>query len=220
MKFLLIILIVINLILFFLLKRKELKSFFIKQKIEKIDISNIHKSFLLIKHSKNLYGPKDDALIKSFNISPNNKIIGMTSDYEAWIISTLSKFSNSIFEFGTCSGKTTFLMALNSPKNSKIISLTLKSEQISLIEKNSNDNKIAHRNAISESIYEKFLFSGHEVENKITVLFENSLNFNEQKFLEKFDLIFIDGGHTYSIVKNDTEKALKMIKKKWNYSLA
>ena len=29
----------------------------------------------------------------------------------------------------------------------------------------------------------------------------------------KYDLIFIDGGHTYSIIKNDTKKALEMIKK-------
>ena len=38
----------------------------------------------------------------------------MTSDYEAWIISSLSKISKKIFEFGTCSGKTTYLMGLNS----------------------------------------------------------------------------------------------------------
>ena len=28
----------------------------------------------------------------------------------------------------------------------------------------------------------------------------------------KFDLIFIDGGHTYSIVENDSNKAFKMVK--------
>ena len=28
---------------------------------------------------------------------------------------------------------------------------------------------------------------------------------------KKMDLIFIDGGHTYSVVKNDTEKAFKML---------
>ena len=44
----------------------------------------------------------------------------MTSDYEGWILAVLSKNSNKIFEFGTCSGKTTYLMALNSPENAKI----------------------------------------------------------------------------------------------------
>ena len=32
------------------------------------------------------------------------------------------------------------------------------------------------------------------------------------KLKNHFDLIFIDGGHTYSCIKNDTEKALEMIK--------
>ena len=31
--------------------------------------------------------------------------------------------------------------------------------------------------------------------------------------MNKFDLIFIDGGHTYSVVKNDTEKSFKMLNK-------
>ena len=37
------------------------------------------------------------------------------------------------------------------------------------------------------------------------------MEFNEEKFKNQMDLIFIDGGHTYSIVKNDTEKAFKML---------
>ena len=34
---------------------------------------------------------------------------------------------NKIFEFGTCSGKTTFLMALNSPEKAKIYTIICKS---------------------------------------------------------------------------------------------
>ena len=43
--------------------------------------------------------------------------------------------------------------------------------------------------------------------------FINSLEFDETEFTNKCDLIFIDGGHTYSIVKSDSEKAFKMISK-------
>ena len=64
-----------------------------------------------------------------------------------------------------------------------------------------------------QHIYEKFLFSGTDVENKINIIFEDSVNFDESKYLNKFDLIFIDGGHTYSVVKNDTEKSFKMLNK-------
>ena len=62
-------------------------------KIEEIDITDLHDAFDLKKISENLKGPKEDAIIKSFSISSSNNIIGMTSDYEGWIISTLSKVS-------------------------------------------------------------------------------------------------------------------------------
>ena len=58
-----------------------------------------------------------------------------------------------------------------------------------------------------------FYFLAVRQKKKINVIFENSINFNENKYQNSFDLIFIDGGHTYSIVKNDSEKSFKMINK-------
>ena len=113
-KFLLLISIILNLLLIFSFNKKKIKRFLNKSKIKEIDVINIHKSFELRNISSNLKSPKDDSIIKSFSISPDNNIVGMTSDYEAWIISTLSKVSKNIFEFGTCSGKTTYLMACKS----------------------------------------------------------------------------------------------------------
>ena len=158
-----------------------------------------------------LKGPKEDVIIKSFSISNDNKVVGMTSDYEAWIISSLSKISKYIFEFGTCSGKTTYLMALNSDDDAKIITVTLKPDNLEEIEMSNKDNKISYRNIVNESIYDKFLFSGTSVEKKIKLIFQNSLNFDYSSFKNKMDLIFIDGGHTYSVVKNDSEKSFKML---------
>ncbi len=211
-KLLLIILFFFNFILIYFLNKKKIRKLFLSSKIKKIDISGVNKIFELIKISNNLSGPKKETIIKSFSVSPKNNIVGMTSDYEAWIISSLSKISKNIFEFGTCSGKTTYLMALNSCEDTKIISLTLKPSEINSIEKNHKDNKVSFRNIKNESIYEKFLFSGTEAENKIKVIFQNSLDFNEKNFEKDMDLIFIDGGHTYSIVKNDTEKSFNMLR--------
>ena len=59
----------------------------------------------------------------------------MTSDYEAWIISSLSKISKKIFEFGTCSGKTTYLMGLNSCSDASIVSITLNPNDLENIKK-------------------------------------------------------------------------------------
>ncbi len=210
-KLLIIILIISNIILLYLPNRKKIKKLFYKSEINEVDIYQLHEIFKTEKISSNLWGPKKETIIKSFCISPNNLITGMTSNYEAWVLTSLSKISKNIFEFGTCSGKTTYLFALNSPENSKIISITLKPEQINKIIKKKGDNKISFRNIFNETIYEKFLFSGSNVENKIKVIFQNSMEFDEKQYPNHFDLIFIDGGHTYSVVKNDSEKSFRML---------
>ena len=210
-KLFIIILLFLNFFFLYLINKKKIKNFFYSSKIKKIDITEVHEIFKLNKISNNLSGPKKEVIIKSFSISADNNIVGMTSDYEAWIIASLSKISKNIFEFGTCSGKTTYLMALNSHENSAITSITLDPDEVTTFIKKNKDNEVSFRNIKNESIYNHFLFSNTEVEKKINIIFQNSLEFDEQKFEKKIDLIFIDGGHTYSIVKNDTEKALKML---------
>ena len=212
-KIIIFISLIINILLILIIKKKTLKGLLNKKKVQSVDLEKLNDIFLNSKIDENLYGPKEDVIVKNFCIPSNNKIVGMTSNYEAWIISSLSKVSKTIFEFGTCSGKTTYLMALNSPESAKIISLTLKPENLGNIEKNNLDNKISFRNIINESIYKNFLFTGSELENKIDVIFQNSLDFDETQYNNFFDLIFIDGGHTYSVVKSDTQKAFKMISK-------
>ena len=204
--------IILNLILIFFLNKKKIKVLLSTNKIQSVNLEQLDNIFINNQIDKNLMGPKQDVIVKNFCIPPDNKIVGMTSDYEAWIISSLSKISTNIFEFGTCSGKTTYLMALNSPDNAKILSLTLKPKNLKDLKKNFKDNKVSFRNIINESVYDKFLFSKTKYESKIDVIFENSLNFDEKRFINKFDLIFIDGGHTYSIVKSDSEKSFKMLK--------
>ena len=166
-------LLILNFLLIYLLNKKKIKKFFNKTRIQEIDITDVHEIFHLKEISKNLKGPKDDVIIKSFSISPSNNVVGMTSDYEAWIISSLSKISKKIFEFGTCSGKTTYLMALNSNENSKITTITLDPNEASSFTKKADDNDVSFRNIRNESIYNKFLFSNTEVEKK------NRYNFSE-----------------------------------------
>ena len=200
-----------NIVLLYIINRKKIKNLIFKSKIPKVDVSKLNNIFEHKKISQNLVGPKNDVIVKNFCISSDNNIVGMTSDYEAWIISCLSRISKNIFEFGTCSGKTTYLMALNSSDDTKITSITLNPNKLDHVIKENNDNKISYRNIKNESLYEKFLFSNTSIENKIDVIFQNSLDFDEKQLMNKVDLIFIDGGHTYSVVKNDTEKSLNMI---------
>ena len=205
--------IVIIFIIIFYYNRKKIRIL-LKNKIQCVDIESVHEIFEPKKISENLLGPGDNLIIQSFSVPSSYNVVGMTSDYESWILSCLSKVSDNIFEFGTCSGKNTMLMALNSKENSKIISLTINQNQSKKLILDKNDNNISYRNILHESSYEKFLFSGKEIEKKIEVVFIDSREFDTKKYLRKFDLIFIDGGHTYSVVKSDTNKAFEMLSSK------
>ena len=207
-------LILTNATTIYILKRKKIKSFFTKSKIKSVNLEKLDKIFENEKVTDNLYRPKDETIVRSFCTNLGEKdVIGKTSDYEAWIISSLSKKSKNIFEFGTCSGKTTTLMALNSPEDAKIITLTINLDQAQNLDLDVSDNKTSVKNIINESQYQKFIFTGKKYEDKIEVKFLDSRKLDTLPYRNKFDLIFIDGGHTYSLVKNDSEKAFEMIKK-------
>lgn len=213
-NYLIILLIVLNLILFYSLYRKKIRSLFSFSKIKSVDLSSIHEVFLSNSNIKEYNFPKEDVVVKNFFVDPSFKLIGLTSDYESWILSCIAKYSKNIFEFGTASGKTTALFALNSSQDSKIYSITLDPESIDsykfLADKKESRSIV---NAKKESVYKKFIFSDMSIKNKIEVFFQDSLSFNESIYKNSIDLIFIDGGHNYSCVKSDSEKSFNMIKK-------
>ena len=213
-KYLFYILFSLNLAFTLFFFRKKIRRFFFNPKIKTVELEKIDDVFKSLTIDENLKAPNKEMITNTFFVPSDWNVVGMTSDYEGWILSVLSKKSYNIFEFGTCSGKTTYLFALNSPKEAKIFSITLPPQNLSSQVKEQKDNSVAFRNAILESKYEKFMFSlDPELKNKIKVIFQDSKNLDIGKYENLFDLIFIDGGHSYSCVKNDTEKALKMIKK-------
>ena len=136
---------------------------------------------------------------------------GGTSDTEAWVLSVLAKKAKWIFEFGTCTGKTAYLMAQNSPTDAQVITLTLPPEQITAYEVASDDSKRATRDALSESKFARFLYSGTPAEKKITQIFDDSKHFDETPYERQIDLIFVDGSHALSYVNSDSAKAFRMV---------
>jgi hypothetical protein len=213
-NYLIISLIILNLILFYSLYRKKIRSLFSFYKVRSVDLSNIHEVFLSNVNIKEHNFPKEEAVVKNFFIDPSFKLVGLTSDYESWILSCIAKYSKNIFEFGTASGKTTALLALNSSQDAKIVSITLDPDSISNYNFSADKKEIrAKKNAIKESIYKKFIFSDMSIKNKINVIFQDSLKFNDSIYKNSMDLIFIDGGHNYSTVKCDSDKSFNMVKK-------
>jgi predicted O-methyltransferase YrrM len=142
----------------------------------------------------------------------NIEIVGGTSDSEAWILAVLSKNAKKMFEFGTCTGKTSYLWAVNSPSDAHIYTLTLSPEQLNAYTKaNKNDDTDLTQIALKESQFTKFMYNNTPVEHKVTQIFNDSKLFDTQLYKEQMDLIFIDGSHAYSYVMSDTQKALEML---------
>ncbi len=173
--------------------------------IPTVALHDFHAAFTLTEH-----GPTLAAEV--WYVGRGDGVPGGTSDTETWILSVLSKDVLRMFEFGTCTGKTAYLWARNSSPEAIVTTLTLAPDQLDQYQPGEHDRTAAADRALAESLFTRFLYSGTEVESKIEQLFGDSKDFDETPFLQQCDLIFVDGSHAYSYVKNDSEKALRMLK--------
>jgi len=137
---------------------------------------------------------------------------GGTSDLEAWILAVLATQASEMFEFGTCTGRTTWLWACNSAPETRIHTLTLPPAGLDNYQAGDGDDAASTATAKGESVFTRFLYSGTAEEAKIEQLYGDSKTLDETPFLGRCDLIFIDGSHAFSYIKNDTEKALRMLR--------
>ena len=81
-----------NLLLIYYYNKKKFKIFFSKKKIKSVDLREVNNIFLPLENIEFQF-PKEDTLIKNFFINPSFNVVGMTSDYESWIMSCLAKSS-------------------------------------------------------------------------------------------------------------------------------
>lgn len=135
-----------------------------------------------------------------------------TDTYEAWILAVLAQGTRRLFEFGTCTGRTAYTWARNSPPDAKITTLTLSPEQRQAYQESARDRPTDTQIALRESCFLSFYYSGTEVEPKIEQLFGDSKELDETPYLGQIDVVFVDGSHAYSYVASDTAKALRMVR--------
>ena len=137
---------------------------------------------------------------------------GSTSDTEACILGALAKGCTRVFEFGTATGRTTYILARNIAPGGRVTTLTLAPDDLENYRGDSDDNARAMEKALTESQFGGFLYTGTDVEDRIEQLYGDSKTFDETEWTGKCDLIFIDGSHAYSYIKSDSEKAFRMIR--------
>lgn len=199
----------------FLLNRRlrALKTFFFSKKLRKeglkVIIKHLYTTELLKKSSISSLDLQDITQQKECKVVPFTKIDGNISYYELIALSSLiQEFKPTILlEIGTFNGLSTLHMAINSPESAKIHTLDL-------LEIDSLDLYVDVEDIKYIKSSEKFKkkYGNHPEKEKIIEHYGNSLLFPFDSFGNP-DFIFIDGGHSYAMVKNDTEKSLAILKK-------
>jgi predicted O-methyltransferase YrrM len=200
-------------IILIFINKKKIKNIFHFNYIDTCDPSEIDDAFIPIERKNGPDSPRKEIIVKSFFVPSNFNVEGMTNDYEAWILSVVSAKKKNIFEFGTCSGKTTYLFALNSSPTANIYTITLDPSILNAKRLKNTGSSKAQKYAIQESQYTEYMFSNTVEEKKIELILSDSRDLSIERFKKKMDLIFIDGGHTYELIKNDSELAFQMISK-------
>lgn len=139
-------------------------------------------------------------------------IKGGTSDLEAWILAVLAKRARLMFEFGTASGRTAYMWARNSPSDARVVTLTLASGDIAAYRREAGDADQDVQNALEESRFSTFYYSGTPVESKVIQRYGDSKTFDEGPWAGACDLVFVDGSHALSYVQSDSRKALRLVR--------
>jgi len=156
------------------------------------------------------FGPTRDTEVAFIGRGPY-VVDGGTSDAEAWLLAVLAKGARTMFEFGTCTGKTAYLWARNSPPDARVITVTLAPDHLSDYRQEATDDPVDVEFALKESSHTEFLYSGSDVAAKVEQLFADSKALDVSPWAGRCDLVFVDGSHAYSYVVSDSAKALELV---------
>ena len=156
------------------------------------------------------FGPTRDTEVAFIGRGPY-LVDGGTSDAEAWVLAVLARRAKLMFEFGTCTGKTAYLWARNSPPDARVVTLTLAPGDVASYQRESSDDANDVKFAIRESSHTDFLYSGSPVASRVEQLFGDSKTFDVSPWEGRCELVFVDGSHAYSYVVSDSEKALRLV---------
>jgi len=112
-----------------------------------------------------------------------------------------------VFEFGTYKGVSTTQLALNLPPGGKVFTLDLPDElKVGALRVDKQvEIQIAAESGKGSLIPE-------DLRSKVTFLQADSASFDTAPYRASMDLVFVDGAHSYDYVRNDTAKALELLR--------
>lgn len=124
-----------------------------------------------------------------------NEETGHSNHVDLLYVSAIARYlqCKNLFEFGTYIGRTSYHLTYAS-ENAIVYTLNLPPEQ---------DARVAP--------YLGTYFHNSDREPFIKQIFGDSREFDTTPYRQKMDLIFVDGDHSYELVKNDTTKAFEML---------
>ncbi|MEX2608377.1 MAG: class I SAM-dependent methyltransferase [Gemmatimonadota bacterium] len=144
-------------------------------------------------------------------IGSGRGVRGGASDRETWVLAALARDARLVFEFGTATGKTAYLLARNAGSDARVVTLTLAPGQHTDYAAEGGDSRVARQRALKESAFERFRYHGTSVEDRVDQHFGDSKALDPAPWAGQCDLVFVDGSHAASYVRSDTEKALELV---------
>jgi len=136
----------------------------------------------------------------------SSKKVGNPSLFEQAILGAVARYLSpkTVFEFGTYDGATTLLLALNTPAATVIQTIDLPAnDPIRALD--SEDTFYTDGVQVGEA------FLDRPERSRVIQILENTMLFDCAGLSKKIRFLFVDAGHSYECVKNDSEKALEML---------
>jgi predicted O-methyltransferase YrrM len=140
-----------------------------------------------------------DAVIEGYIDDPNRAVL-------AALCRTLG--ARTFFEVGTNRGRTAWTVARNNPEI-EVYTLDLPSRE-SLADV-TLDLNASDRAFFAREWDRGIAFADTPEADRVHSLFGDSATFDYSPYEGKMDVVFVDGAHTYSYVRNDTEAAERML---------
>ncbi|NER99183.1 MAG: class I SAM-dependent methyltransferase [Symploca sp. SIO1B1] len=109
-----------------------------------------------------------------------------------------------VLEIGTYHGWTSHNLALQLKGDAELVTINLPDGQTPRL------NSSGWNATFFPEDKTPLLFEGRSTANRIKQIKEDTANLSAEDFAGKFDLIFIDGSHSYAYVENDTKLALSV----------